>query len=260
MPKIEVADIREAVPTVAIRTLGIPVLNRADLLLRCVQSVDIPIQTLFIINNGKDPSVAQATERIQNRDIPNAAMFSEIRIEKFANLGCARSWNHAIRTTPGAWLISGNDIQFTPGDLRKIAKTIAANQDASIVCAMGYAVFAFTEIGVRKVGLFDENFYPAYYEDNDHFRRVHLTGAKAVGVADFKAVHGEAPLWGSATINSDPELQRKNAITFGNLREYYVGKWGGEPGKETFQTPFNRNVPLDFWEFDQVLRQRNSLF
>lgn len=256
----EVAEIADESPAPAIRTLGIPVLNRGDLLLRCVRSVDHPVGTLFLINNGQDAGVARALEQIQARDIPNAAMFSEVRVEKYRNLGCARSWNHVIRTSAGAWLISGNDIQFTPGDVGRVAAALAANPDASIVCAMGYAVFAFTEVGLKKVGLFDENFYPAYYEDNDHFRRVALTGAKAVGVPDFKAVHGEPPHWGSHTINSDPVLQRKNVTTFENLKAYYVRKWGGLPGQERFATPFGRKVPLDFWEFDPALRQQNSLF
>lgn len=257
---IEVADIQSDEKPAEVRTLGIPVLNRGDLLLRCVVSVDSPISTLFIINNGEDRSVQNMISQIERRDIPNAKMFENIRIEKFRNLGCARSWNHIIRTSPGAWLISGNDIQFSPGDIGKIKDTLARNQDASIVCAMGYAIYCFTELGVRTVGMFDENFYPAYYEDNDHFRRVALTKAKAVGVDNCKPIHGEAPHWGSCTVNSDPALQRKNAVTFGNLKDYYARKWGGEPGKEKFQTPYNRDVPLDYWEIDPVLRNKNSIF
>lgn len=258
--ELEVVDLPESTPDIRLRTLGIPVLNRADLLMRCVKSVDVKIETLFLINNGTDPGVAKAMESIRARDIPNADMFGEIRIEKYQNLGCARSWNHIIRTSPGAWLITGSDIQFTPGDLQRVTDTVKAHPDASIICAMGYAVFIFMPEGVQKVGLFDENFYPAYFEDNDHFRRVALCKAKAVGVQGFKAIHGEAPLWGSATVNADPALRSKNAITFENLRGYYEQKWGGGPGKETLSTPFGREVPLDFWEFDPILRQKNSLF
>lgn len=262
MPVNEIIELSDNGPQekVKIKTLGIPVLNRGDLLMRCVQSVDYPVETLFIINNGTDRGVCGFVEQIQRRDIPNASLFGEIHVEQYKNLGCARSWNHVMRTCPGAWLMSGNDIQFTPGDIKKIADVLEANQDASIVCAMGYAVYCMTEIGVKKVGLFDENFYPAYFEDNDHFRRVRLTGAKAVGVPDFKAIHGEAPLWGSATVNSDPEIQKKNSITFTNLRNYYIQKWGGEPDKEKFNTPYNKDVPLDFCEYDAELRKKNLLF
>lgn len=256
-----VSDLLEDPPQPArIRTLGIPVLNRGDLLLRCLLSVDRPVENLFIVNNGHDKTVVETIQRAQRRDLPNAAMFGEVVVESHKNLGCGPSWNHIIRSTPGAWLICGNDIQFSPGDLGKVAAVLEANQDASIICGMGYSCYCFTETGMKKVGLFDENFFPAYYEDNDHFRRVALSGAKAVGVPEFKAVHGEAPYWGSSTIKASPDLERKNVTTFGNNRDYYVRKWGGEPGKERFKKPFNRDVPLDFWEFDHQHRVRNSLF
>jgi GT2 family glycosyltransferase len=258
--EVPVVDIPDDSGPSVIKTLGIPVLNRGDLLLRCILSIDSPIENLFIINNGEDRSVADAVARIQRKDIPNAGMFGDIRVEKFRNLGCAKSWNHIIRTSPGAWLISGNDIQFSPGDVERIKEVLSQNQDASIICAMAYAVYCFTDIGVRKVGMFDENFYPAYFEDNDHSRRVALSNAKAVSVPGFKAIHGEAPNWGSCTINSNPTLQRKNAITFRNLRDYYIEKWGGEPGKEKFITPYNRGVSLDFCEVDPDLREKNSIF
>ena len=256
----EVVEIADDQGNVTVRTLGIPVLNRGDLLMRCVNSVDSPIENLFVINNGEDRSVADAVARLQRREFASAGMFQNIRVEKFKNLGCARSWNHMVRTSPGAWLISGNDIQFSPGDIGRIKTTLEVNQDASIVCAMGYAVFCFTPLGIRTVGMFDENFYPAYFEDNDHFRRVALTKSKAVGVDGFKAVHGEPPNWGSCTVNSDPSLQRKNGVTFVNLRDYYRRKWGGEPGQETYPTPYNKAVALDFWEIDPVLKQKNSIF
>jgi GT2 family glycosyltransferase len=242
-----------------IRTLGIPVLNRGDLLLRCVESVDNPIHTLLIVNNGEDQSVAKATARIRHRDFASQDFFNTIRVEKFRNLGCSRSWNHIIRTSHGAWLISGSDVQFAPGDIERIMAALDANRDASIILAMGYSVFCFTEIGLRQVGLFDENFFPAYFEDNDHFRRVHLAGAKAARVPGFKAVHGEPPHWGSSTIKSDPDLERRNALTFPNLWQYYVKKWGGGPGHETYARPYNLyDVPLDHWELDMALRRTNS--
>lgn len=257
---IEVADIPSDEKPIEIRTLGIPVLNRGDLLMRCVVSIDSPVETLFIINNGGDRKVGDVIARIEQRDIPNTGMFSNIRVEKFQNLGCARSWNHIIRTSPGAWLISGNDIQFSPGDIGKIKETLVKNQDASIVYAMGYAVYCFTELGVRTVGIFDENFYPAYFEDVDHHRRVGLLKAKEVDVEGCKLIHGEAPHWGSCTVNSDPVLQRKHVVTFRNLGEYYARKWGGEPGREKYNTPYKKDVSLDYWEVDPILKEKNSIF
>lgn len=242
-----------------IKTLGIPIVNRGDLLLRCVSSIDEPIHTLFIINNGTSDDVAGAIHQIKERAIVSGNLFTEIRVERYKNLGCSRSWNRIMAACPGPWLISGNDMKFMPGSVKKINDALAANPDASIVCADGYAIFCMTPLGIQKVGLFDENFYPAYYEDLDHFRRVQLSGAKAVGVPDFKFVHGEAPHWGSATLKSDPGLEKKFAIFTSNLREYYIRKWGGEPGKEKFTRPYNRSVALDFVEIDKVLFEKNSI-
>lgn len=242
-----------------IKTLGIPIVNRGDLLLRCVASIDHPIHTLFIINNSTSGEVDGAIHQIQERAIPSGDLFTEIKVEKHKNLGCSRSWNHIIRSCQGPWLICGNDIQFMPGNVKKISDVQDANPDASIVCADGYSIFCMTDVGVKKVGLFDENFFPAYYEDLDHFNRVKLSGAKAVGVTDFKFVHGEAPHWGSSTVKSDPALEKKFAAFTANLREYYIRKWGGEPNKETFKTPYNRQVALDYCEYDSVLRGKNSI-
>jgi len=163
-----------------------------------------------------------------------------------------------MATCPGPWLISGNDIKFMPGSMKKINTVLSDNPDASIICADGYAIFCMTTVGVQKVGLFDENFYPAYYEDMDHFRRVKLSGAKAVGVPDFKFVHGEAPYWGSSTLKSDPALEKKFAGFTGNLREYYIRKWGGEPHKEKFTTPYNKQVSLKYVDIDQDLLKKNG--
>ena len=64
-------------------TLGIPVLNRGDFLLRCVTSVDHPVENLVIINNseGKNAQVTAACSQIERREIQNASLFDNIKIE-----------------------------------------------------------------------------------------------------------------------------------------------------------------------------------
>jgi GT2 family glycosyltransferase len=247
-----------------ITTLGIAVLNRGDLLLRCVASVDHPVKNLFIINNGagRNSEVNDACIKIERREIRNASSFENIRIETRKNMGCGPSWNHVFRTNPGPWLIAGSDIMFLPGSLALLDGTFERNRDALMVMGDGYNVFLVTPKALETIGFFDENFYPAYYEDCDHWRRAVLSSVKLVGVDGFKHVHGEVgdPKGGSSTIRSDQELYRKNGITSQNNYEYYVKKWGGAPSKETFKTPYNRNVPVSFWELDLGHRKKNDLF
>jgi GT2 family glycosyltransferase len=250
-----------------ITTLGIPVLNRADFLLRCVTSVDHPIENLVIINNsgGKDTQVGAACAQIEARELPNAALFDTIKIETKKNLGCGPSWNHIFRNYPGPWLIVGNDIAFLPGSIALLDAAYEAEPDAEMVFGDGYNAFIMTQAAVERVGYLDENFYPAYYEDLDHCRRAKLSGAKLLEVNKFKRIHGDAThpedsSRGSNTVRADPELNRRNNITTRNNEAFYVSKWGGWPGSERFNTPFNKDVPVSFWEIDPVHRKKNDLW
>ncbi len=243
-----------------IGTLGIPVLNRGDLLMRCVLSVDHPVEHLLIINNGNDEGVIRTAQQIMERQIENEACFENIRVEKHRNLGCGPSWNYIMKNSPGPWLLVGSDVKLLPGSLGLLDATLEKNPDAGIICGNGYNAFLMTESGLKTAGYLDENFYPAYFEDCDHFRRVALSGTKAVGVPGFQIIHGEAPNWGSSTVKSDANYNKKNGITYQSNQGYYVKKWGGLPGKETFKTPFNKDVPMTWWELDPEMRKKNDVW
>lgn len=250
-----------------ITTLGIPVLNRGDFLLRCVMSIDHPVENLVIINNGegKNHQVNAACAQIERREIDNASLFDNIKIEIHKNLGCGPSWNHIFRNYPGPWLMAGSDIAFLPGSIALIDEAYEKNLDGDMVFGDGYNVFMMMQAGLKKVGLLDENFYPAYFEDLDHWRRATLSGAKLVPVPQFKRIHGDAQhpedsSRGSNTVRSDAELNRRNGVTTQNNLEYYTRKWGGAPGSEQYKTPYNKDVPMTFWELDPVHRKKNDLW
>lgn len=242
-------------------SLCIPVLNRSDLLSRCVRSVDYPFGVLHVINNGDDEEVIKTVSAIKERKFSNHSLFGEVKVERFKNLGVAASWNRFMSVTPGPWLISNNDIQFLPGNLKKLTEVLESNLDAAVIlCASQFAAFYITDVARKKVGLFDENFYPAYFEDMDYVRRVGLVGAKMIYVDEVKPVHGEAPYWGESTVRASQDLHKKRLITTDNLGKYYREKWGGDPGKEKYCRPFNQDVTTDFWSLDLELRKKNSLF
>lgn len=247
-----------------ITTLGIPVLNRGDFLLRCVKSIDHPVEHLVIINNseGKDLGVNGVCRQIESKDLENGSLFDQVHIEVRKNLGCGPSWNHIFRNYPGPWLITGNDIAFLPGSLALLDETFEKNPNAEMVMGDGYNVFLMTQMALDKAGFLDENFYPAYYEDCDHWRRAVLSGVVLISVPGFKHIHGEIgdPHGGSSTVRSDPELNKKNGITMMNNYKYYCHKWGGPPAGEVFKTPFNKDVPMSFWELDPIHRKKNDLW
>lgn len=84
----------------------------------------------------------------------------------------------------------------------------------------------------ETVGQFDENFKPAYYEDNDYHYRINLAGMKAIVVPTSMFYH-----YGSRT---NLEAYGKPFIDSSSNHRYYREKWGGDPTMETYKTPFNK--------------------
>jgi len=82
------------------------------------------------------------------------------------------------------------------------------------------------------VGRFDERFNPCYFEDNDMHRRIQLAGYEGYAVT---------PYWHFRSVTRRSDGERRAVIDGGKFAEcvkYYLAKWGGMPGKETFTTPF----------------------
>jgi GT2 family glycosyltransferase len=245
--------------------LGVPILNRGDLLLRLIQSIDYPVENLIIIDNsnGKDQSVTHAVGNIITNLEPNRPnILNTTVVQPTENLGVAGSWNKIMTYPADYWLIVGNDIMFNRGELEKIDTFVQANKhDHAIMFGLGHNVFAVTPYGLDNVGTFDENFYPAYLEDCDHFYRVKLAGVKSANIPNVAPIHGEAPSWGSSTIYSNDRWRELNGITHGNNFKYYRAKWGGKNGEEKYKHPLDDpTINIKTWELDPGHRTRNNIW
>jgi len=82
------------------------------------------------------------------------------------------------------------------------------------------------------VGEYDTSFYPAYFEDNDFAYRVKLSGLKYGGCRSALFFH----YWSRSIYEGG-----LNNSNFEKLKRFFVSKWGGMPGHETFNVPFNDN-------------------
>jgi GT2 family glycosyltransferase len=166
------------------------------------------------------------------------------------NRGVSRSWNDGILEAyaDGAdvVIVANDDIRFSDGDLDRVVEKAAQCTDRYIVtCAgphgrygrvlpsHGYACFAINRIALARIGCFDENFFPAYCEDQDYARRAGLAGLAEENCSDTAVYHD-----GSSTIKHDPLLARQNARSQMLNMLYYSRKWGGEPGTERYERPF----------------------
>lgn len=115
----------------------------------------------------------------------------------------------------------------------------------------GASWFGVTSEAITKVGLWDENFTPAYYEDCDWHYRASLLGVPKVHLAGVSAIHGDEN-GGSCTINSTKDSAgsfAKVGVLERNL-VLYKKKWGGAVGRETFSSPFGDGRPVWAWKYD----------
>lgn len=236
-----------------IPVLAIPTLNRLDMLERCIRSIDHDVALLVVIDNSG--GLTQYRREWFSEKIQKSQFIGH------PNAGVAASWNEAIKLFPADyWLLCNDDVQFTPGAL---AKFDTAMEEAKLHCVammtnVGASCFAVTVRGVERVGLFDENFFPAYMEDVDWFHRAKLLKEPILQAKDVRVIHGENGA-GSQTIKASPGMQRENKRTFAQLCDYYRQKWGGESRFETFNTPFNiPGCALDYWKFSTELRKVNQ--
>lgn len=163
-----------------------------------------------------------------------------------SNKGVPASWNRGIDYMTyheADWLvIVSAACRFSPvGGMDLIDQLDPDGFPVVEARYVGWHLIAFHRQVFDKVGRFDENFYPAYWEDCDFSRRLAL----AYGL--------EPPFWTKvevevtvesfahglqlAGVKADPEA----------LAGYYRAKWGGDPSAETFTTPFDSGRPLSWW-------------
>lgn len=155
--------------------LVVPTLTRHDLLERMLASVDVPVERLVVIDNSGSLDAAGTSL---------AADFRVLRMP--TNLGVAASWNLACRLAYRApWvLIASDDVTFPPGALAGFAE--ASSEDRLVLSSTWphWCAFSIGAGVVHRVGLFDEAYYPAYFED--------VAYRRAADAAGVEVVHGPA--------------------------------------------------------------------
>lgn len=152
---------------IPIPVLGIPHFNRPDLLLRCLASIDYPVEHLVIIQNGEHKdmpplvSVNHALEHLPpdfkvGQSVENYVRpVKQLTVIQHPNAGVAGAWNEIIKLFPAAWwLISNNDIEFAPGDLGRLAGHVE-------LCRRGYQCPVCGNVPLPEDVIRNEAFCPA---------------------------------------------------------------------------------------------------
>lgn len=146
-----------------------------------------------------------------------------------------------LDSNPDCVLVSGADQRAAYPDPYQIL-TAEKPEGAGISDHPDFACFMVRPDTFKKIGLFDENFVPAYFEDNDYHYRIDLLGYKAHATSAAPYYH-----FGSQTQNSSEGVVVPSYI-FEKNRDYFKDKWGGLPGGETYTKPFDdQNLTPKEW-------------
>ena len=138
-------------------------------------------------------------------------------------------------------LVSARNVRGTVGVLDFLTSDIACVGPFDEGPSPDFSFFLLPSKTWEVVGRFDENFRPAYFEDNDYHARLVLSGLRAVNTSRAPFYH-----FGSGTQNADPKKAAVPAAIFDANRDYFVAKWGRPPVNDEaemrvvyYPTPFN---------------------
>ncbi len=129
-----------------------------------------------------------------------------------------------------------------PGDLKFDCRPITNWREEG----PDFSCFMIKRDFVSKFGFFDENFTPAYCEDQDMHVRIIKGGSHAKRLTTAPYYH-----FGSQTLAHNHTIAPE--VSNGHMRnqQYYRKKWGNEHGEvldnNGYQTPFNEDKPIWYW-------------
>lgn len=180
------------------------------------------------------------------------------------NPGLAYSWNNAIvKSYDGddteVVIIANDDLEFDTDDIYTLASVAAAAQPNVYAVfalgthavhgpgsSMGHSLFAYTKAAYKKLGCFDENFFPAYCEDQDIAIRAEIAKMDQMGVQLNCKHTGSAHVRGVfVPAERLRAIQQQNPITQHLNMEYLERKWPGFHAAAQLGKPFTNACPFN---------------
>lgn len=171
-------------------------------------------------------------------------------VRLYRNLGVSRSWNIGFRTAIAdgdeSVTIVSQSVRFSEQGLADLDAGIAgADEWGTEYIGMGWHLNTFTRKFIETMGFFDENLFPAYWEDTDMLYRMGLMDVPSPRENGRSRPYMpvDAECLGTALA-----LKNQSAhVDFAEIEGYYIRKWGGRQGAEEFTTPFNKSQPVNSW-------------
>lgn len=206
-------------------------------------AADGPDVTWHIFEHSQFPSVVAACETLADRRNVNLYPYGHDR-------GLAVSLNEGIIAAQedgaDAIIMMCDDMLVGPGDIRRLAVASIKHPECAYIDGHCFVesvnYFAPSQLdcaalglkAIDEIGYFDRNFWPMNFEDTDWKRRAHLMFFTHMTLSDTQITHR------ACNANAEtPESLADRRAKFERTRDFYVKKWGGDQGEETFSRPFD---------------------
>lgn len=163
------------------------------------------------------------------------------------NLGVARSWNvgaeEVLNSDYDYLVLMSASMMFGPILHCTFKWQLEQFAGAKIIEADGHSwhLIAIHRTCFEKIGLFDENFYPGYFEQIDWCYRLRMVGWE----------QGFIRVWVNALSQAVAGHNEIVSCPATPLLAYYEEKWGGPKGQEQWVQPFG-NKPLEYWPVNDI--------
>jgi GT2 family glycosyltransferase len=238
----------------------IPAFSSAENIKNCLDSIIKSNDNVFdlnilLYNNSTKQDIIDICKEY-------AIKFNNIQLFDIrSNRGCSLTWNDAIEyvyhTKPNYFsslIIVNDDIQFLDDSFILFVNKALANPDIPVITCVdisadGYSIFSYSRFAYEKVGFFDENIRPAYFEDADFVSRIEKQNLKMM---EFKIniLHV-----GSSSIPENDLRNEFDNIHLPRTKDYYHKKWDNQISHKGFPTnfiwPFNRREEkfrISYWQ------------
>jgi GT2 family glycosyltransferase len=251
-----------------IPVIGIPLAGDSRLLfLRLMYSIDVPVKHIIIVASPGTFTSAQ----YRHLDFMN---FNTCVITSARHVGVSEAWNIIVALSyRQPWiLIIACDTYLLRGSLNTLIHHMKNETRegkakahyityANINQENNYALwncFAFEMRLFLELGLFDENIFPAYYEDTDYNLRMGASGIESDVLKNVIGVHGDKNIQGYITGVRDFKSSMMRTVKVGHCLNglYFKTKWGcSSDGTCRFKRPFNASVSITYWKFNHAWRR-----
>ncbi|MCK9447020.1 hypothetical protein M0Q50_09240 [bacterium] len=245
----------------SIPVICVAVITSSTWIKRLIDSIDYPVDNLAIFNNSGKEDITNELEKLVKIQHPYINKISLINFPN--NIGLPAVWNLSIKCYINMpyWFFTNDDVSFTPGFLEAMFN---ATQDESVGIIHGgpgdlndgaWDVFIIKDWVIQKIGLFDENFYPAYCEDIDYIMRIvndDIPRVKGIGIPYYHGETTDYNISGQQTKKSNVEINNQlNYIQWFN-QQHIIKKWGENwIMTNPYKFPFNNpNLPNNYTTFD----------